>query len=114
MTNTERQPKALTNWAATKPPSAEPIVKPQNMEVTRNEGLSSGQYSEVRVIALGMAPPSPSPVKKRSTISWGSDEAKADTRHMAPKNNVVKTSTLLRPKRSESGPNTNAPAMSPK
>ena len=47
----------------------QPIVKPQNITVTRNERLRSGQYSEVSVIAIGMAPPRPRPVTKRQIVS---------------------------------------------
>ena len=55
--------------AAARPPSAAPMVKPQNITVTRNERLRSGQYSEVSVIAIGMAPPRPRPVTKRQIVS---------------------------------------------
>ena len=50
------------------PPSADPMVNPQSINVTRNDLCFSGQYSEVSVIAFGMAPPSPSPVRNRSAI----------------------------------------------
>lgn len=45
------------------------MVKPQFINVTREERRLSGQYSEVRVIAFGNAAPSPRPVKNRSRIS---------------------------------------------
>ncbi len=72
-------------------------MKPQNIVVTRNERRLSGQYSEVSVIALGIAPPSPRPVMKRSAISSHNESDQADTRLATPKNSTLKTSTVLRP-----------------
>src|SRR5213592_3510865 len=99
--------------ADTRPPSAEPTVNPQNIVVTRNERRGAGQYSEVSVTALGMAPPSPSPVRKRRNTSHQIDVACDDTRLATPKNSTQVSRTLLRPNRSASGPKTNAPTISP-
>src|SRR3712207_5455212 len=84
------------------------MVKPQNIVVTRNDRLRSGQYSEVRVIAFGMAPPSPRPVTKRSAVSVSIDVAKAEARLATPKNRVEKTRTPLRPTLSARGPHQGA------
>ena len=64
-----RQPYAVTTCAAAMPPIAEPMVKPQNINVTSDDRRRFGQYSDVSVMAVGMAPPSPRPVRKRSAIS---------------------------------------------
>ena len=66
--NTLRQPNVGPIWAATTPPSAEPRVKPQNMVVTISERRHYGQYSEVRVIAFGIAPPNPETGQNRNTV----------------------------------------------
>lgn len=95
------------------PPSAEPMVNPQNIVVTRNERRCSGQNSDVSVTEFGIAPPSPKPVAKRSRTSSVSDDDDAETRLAIPKKATHPISTLLRPKRSASGPNTKAPAMRP-
>jgi len=83
------------------------------MVVTSNERKRCGQYSLVRVMALGMAQPSPSPVKKRSVTSQPKLGAKADSRLISPKANTAASSMRLRPSLSPSGPNRMAPAISP-
>ena len=50
------------------PPRAEPMVKPQNIMVTKLERRDVGAYSEVKVIALGKAPPKPKPVRNFQII----------------------------------------------
>ncbi|MCY1412250.1 hypothetical protein D9M71_276500 [compost metagenome] len=99
--------------AATTPPRAEPRVKPQNMLVTISERRRSGQYSEVRVMALGMAPPRPRPVRKRIRASVSTFGAKAAARLQPPKHSTESSSTVLRPKRSASGPAMKAPSIRP-
>src|ERR1700686_4285068 len=103
--STERQPYSPTRLAEAKPPSADPTVKPQNMVVTRNERRFSGQYSEVRVTELGIAPPRPRPVRKRRTTSSHSELECADIRQGSPKNSTHTTRTVLRPNLSARGPN---------
>ncbi len=73
--STLSQPSAGTIRAASRPPSAEPRVKPQNIAVTISARCRRGQYSEVRVIALGIAPPRPRPVKKRSRARVSTEPA---------------------------------------
>src|ERR1700674_1373948 len=109
----ERQPYASTRCAEAKPPSADPTVNPQNIVVTRNERRSSGQYSEVRVTELGIAPPRPRPVRKRNRTSSHSELEYADARQASPKNRTHTSRMFLRPNLSASGPNRNAPAISP-
>src|SRR5207245_2034102 len=110
---TERQPYASTMCADARPPSAEPTVKPQNIVVTRNKRCFSGQYSEVRVTELGIAPPRPSPVKQRSITSTHNEVEYVDIRLASPKNSTQNRRMVLRPNLSASGPNRNAPAISP-
>src|SRR5262252_5283386 len=79
--STDRQPWSSTRLAEASPPSAEPTVKPQNMVVTRKERRFSGQNSDVSVTEFGMAPPRPSPVRKRQITSSHSDDEYAEARH---------------------------------
>src|SRR5687767_1289065 len=66
---TEVQPYPATRCAAARPPKADPSVKPQNIKVVRNDRRFSGQNSEVSVIAFGIAPPRPMPVRKRRMVN---------------------------------------------
>ena len=68
-TNTERQPKCGISAAARKPPSAAPTEKPQNMIITMVARRRRGLNSEVIAMAFGIAPPRPSPVRKRIASS---------------------------------------------
>ncbi|MNZ40586.1 hypothetical protein D3C78_581110 [compost metagenome] len=107
------QPRWGIIQAARKPPPAAPKEKPQKATVTRKARLRSGAYSEVRVAALGIAAPSPRPVRKRKMTSWVTSVEKAVTRVQKPKNSTLQTSTILRPQRSDSGPATSAPTARP-
>ena len=44
-------------------------MKPQNMSVTSDERRAFGQYSDAMVIVVGIAPPSPTPVRNRSQVN---------------------------------------------
>ncbi|MCY1428496.1 hypothetical protein D9M71_443830 [compost metagenome] len=111
--STLRQPKTGNNCAATTPPKAEPRVKPQNMPVTIKERRRCGQYSDVRVMALGIAPPRPRPVSRRNSARLCRSWANAAARLKTPKQATDSNSTRLRPKRSAKGPAMNAPSISP-
>ncbi len=69
------QPKSGIKAAAARPPPAAPRVKPQNMTLTRKPRRLAGAYSESSVVALGIAAPSPTPVKNRRTIRLLSEVA---------------------------------------
>jgi hypothetical protein len=84
------------------------------MIITREERRPSGEYSEVRVIALGRAPPSPRPVTNRSRVSIPIEGAKAEARLATPNKRTVRARIARRPSRSASGPKAKAPIMSPK
>ena len=73
----------------------------------------SGQYSLIKVTALGMAAPSPTPVMKRQTTSWSRLPANADMRQAAPMISTEPNNTALRPRRSANGPEDRAPAAKP-
>ncbi|MDR8957441.1 hypothetical protein FEP76_05970 [Burkholderia multivorans] len=88
-------------------------MKPQNIVVTSSERRRAGQYSDVSVIAFGIAPPSPSPVTKRHAISSVTPPALADAALATPKHATQASSSRLRPNRSPNGPNASAPAISP-
>ena len=95
--STPRQPIRCSSCADARPPSAEPMVKPQNIMVTRPERRCCGQYSDVMVTEVGMAPPRPSPVKKRSTSSIVRSVDQADSRLAVPKKATETISTGRRP-----------------
>ena len=84
-------------------------MKPQNISVVRNDRRFSGQNSEVSVIALGIAPPRPMPVRKRRMVSSVIEVDQADARLAPPKKITVRTSAYLRPILSASGPKMKAP-----
>ncbi len=111
--NTERQPKRGIRSAASMPPSAAPIEKPQNMIMTMVARRRCGLYSAVIATVFGMAPPRPSPVRKRMTSSVGMSCASTVASAPRPKAAVEKMMIALRPTRSASGPNTSAPIINP-
>gem|GEM_PF-5329978 len=92
-----RQPTVASSCAATSPPSAEPIVKPQNIRVTRLARRAWGQYSLVSVIVVGIAPPRPRPVRKRSTSRLVMSVANADSSEVRPKKATDRIRIGLRP-----------------
>ena len=57
--------------AAMRPPSAEPIVKPQNISVTSDDRRAVGTVLGREVMVVGIAPPRPTPVRNRSQVSDG-------------------------------------------
>ena len=63
-------------------------MKPQNISVTSDDCRGVGQYSEVSVIAVGIAPPRPRPVTKRSQVSDVMPGLNADTTLAAPKHST--------------------------
>src|ERR1700750_2476031 len=60
-----------------------------------------------------MAPPMPSPVRKRIAVIEGIDHAKALITENSPMKPTLITSSGLRPKRSPSGPDSSAPTRMP-
>ena len=96
-----------------RPPSADPIVKPQNIIVTSDARRAAGQYSAESVRLVGIAPPSPTPVTNRSQVSVSRSLLSDDASVASPKTIIDATSIALRPCRSASGPTANAPAINP-
>ena len=74
---TDGHPKRGMIDAATRPPTAAPSENPQIIIVTAPARRRRGMYSEVSAMAFGMAPPMPSPVIARQTISDSTDCAVA-------------------------------------
>ena len=62
-----------------------------------------GKYSPVSATALGIAPPTPIPVRKRNAISSGTVVAVMVRNVLAPKAAVQATIMRLCPKRAENG-----------
>lgn len=69
--------------------------------------------SDVSAIRFGMAPPSPIPVRKRSTSSCGTELAYAVARAKPPKISVDAMITGLRPTLSAYGPTNSVPTVRP-
>lgn len=90
--------------AASSPPAAEPSVKPQNIVVTSSERHLAGAYSAISAVALGIAAPSPMPVRKRSAVSAGSEPANPDAKHQKPNVATDATISIRLPTRSATGP----------
>ena len=72
-----------------------------------------GEYSEVRLIKLGMAPPRPRPARNRKASSTPKLGANAVAMVKMPKQPVAPISTALRPIRSASNPKPKAPKARP-
>ena len=113
-TSRTRQPKPGSTRAAIRPAMADPSVKPQNISVTSDDRRAVGQNSDASVIVIGIAPPRPSPVRKRNAISDVRPPLYDDARLAAPNTIIDATSIVLRPWRSASGPTAKAPSISPK
>lgn len=63
-----RQPNAGMICPASRPPRASPAVKPLQLRVTSSMRRRAGEYSELRVMQVGIAPPRPMPVIKRNQV----------------------------------------------
>jgi hypothetical protein len=111
--STLRQPHIGIIQAARKPPKAAPIGKPQNMALTRIERFLFGQYSLIKVTALGAAAPRPRPVMKRQITKWSRLPACDEIRQATPKTTTAPITTALRPSLSAMGPEPSAPAARP-
>ena len=72
-------------------------MRPQNIAVTSTERCRSGAYSELSVTAMGIAPPSPMPVTKRSAASVVSELASTQLRQAAPNRPTLTSRIVLRP-----------------
>lgn len=72
------------------------------------------EYSALSVMQMGMAPPSPRPVRKRSITSALSESDAALAKVATPNTSTDISSTGLRPNRSATGPSPMLPSMSPK
>ena len=95
--NTACQPNCRMTAAATQPAKAEPKENPANMVITAAFRVRFGMYSEVRAIALGIAPPIPNPVKTRNAVSCATDVAVAVSNDPMPNVSAQATRTGLRP-----------------
>ena len=112
-TNTERQPNCGISHAASRPPSAAPTEKPQNMIITMVARRRCGLNSDVIATAFGIAPPRPRPVRKRIASSVLTSPTKEVASVPMPKASVEKMMIFLRPMRSARGPKISAPIISP-
>ena len=95
--NTAGHPKRGMIDAATNPPTAAPSENPQIIVVTAVPLRRCGMYSEVSAMAFGIAPPMPSPVRKRKPASASIDCAVAVSSEPTPKISAHPMSTGRRP-----------------
>ena len=82
---------------AKSPPTKPPSGKPAQSSATITARSRRGQYSDVRLMKLGMAPPSPRPARKRNASSTAKLGASAVQMVKMPKQAVAPISTALRP-----------------
>src|SRR5215831_2854884 len=75
--------------------------------------LARGTYSDARLMKLGIAPPRPMPARNRYSRSCSNDVESAVQSVKTPNVAVAPSSARLRPNRSATGPNANAPSISP-
>ena len=113
VSSTLRQPWWGISQEEIAPPPAAPRGKPQYMALIAMARQRWGANSEISVMAFGMAAPSPRPVRKRHSVRGFRLCAQAVPRLARPKNRHEKTSTRLRPIRSDTGPAISAPSDSP-
>ena len=111
--STPRQPIVLSRAADSRPATIEPSDSPLDITTTMVARQRRGQYSPVRAKALGMAPPRPTPVRKRKAIRVSFELAQVVSRVNRPNMAVQATITGLRPNRSARGASSRKPAMSP-
>ena len=98
---------------ARSPPTKPPSGKPAQSNATITARSRRGEYSDVRLMKLGMAPPSPRPARKRNASSTAKLGASAVQMVKMPKQAVAPISTALRPTRSASTPKPKAPKARP-
>jgi hypothetical protein len=96
-----------------RPTAIEPEMKPMSMTATIELRRRSGEYSAVSEIAFAIAPPTPSPVKKRKPFSIATDVLAALAMLQMPNNATQASSTGRRPTRSASGATKSPPNIKP-
>jgi hypothetical protein len=73
------------------------MVKPQNISVTSDARRAAGAYSDANVMLVGIAPPRPRPVTKRSAISARRPPLSDAATLAAPNTAIDATRSVLRP-----------------
>ena len=86
---------------------------PLDTNITIEARRFCGAYSDASPIAFGSAPPSPRPVKKRSTSSELSEPTKTVSSVQRPNATHDQMITRRRPMRSASGASRIAPSITP-
>ena len=108
-----RQPYRGRISAPSTPASVPPSGMQTMVSVTANGRCRRGTYSDDSAAAFGIAPPSPSPAKKRSTASVATLSAK-DTRTVStPNDTTLPSSAARRPIRSPMNPPMAPPIIMP-
>src|SRR5476651_1693465 len=73
----------------------------------------NGEYSALKVMQVGIAPPRPIPVRKRKAVRLSMEWAQAEARVPRLKISTDTSNTFLRPYLSAIGPNRKAPHIRP-
>lgn len=86
--------------AAARLPPIDPSGKPQYISETMFNRSAFGEASDVIAMMIGMAPPSPKPVTRRTNKSACSVRVRGVTRELTAKSSIAMARMALRPKRS--------------
>ena len=113
-TNNERHPRVEMSCAAAMPAPMDPNEIPLATNITIDARRLFGAYSDASPIAFGSAPPSPRPVKKRSTSSEFSEPTHTVSSVQRPNAMHDQMMTRRRPILSASGASSSAPSITPK
>ena len=113
-TNTDRHPQIGMSAPPTMLATTAPPAMPTKIADTNSGCNRLGAYSDASETAFGIAPPRPSPVRKRSRTSSSSERARAVSSDNAPKTSTETMMADLRPQRSATGPDAIAPIIRPK
>ncbi len=107
-------PNALASAGSTKPPMTEATAMPSGAPVcitaAKRPRMRAGNVSPTSVCPVAHSPPTPRPVMTRHTASHAASCAKPDRNAPTEYTRIVHESTVLRPKRSASQPNTMPPS----
>lgn len=102
--NSMRQPYKGRMWAENRPASIPPRGTQTMVAVTATVRRRAGVNSAVMVVALGKAPPIPSPATKRSSATVSASGARPMAQVAEPNRKTLATTAVRLPKRSANRP----------
>jgi hypothetical protein len=107
------QPNTRTSWLASNPPTAKPIATPVQIRIRNRPRRVGGAKSKASVVARGMPPPRPKPVRNCRPANCTGEPTRAESSEKIPNTVTQPISTGLRPSRSPSNPALSEPSSSP-